>query len=96
MVCWVEVGWGTAFRQALAYVVYSIVWAIVGGALLAVGGRTLYTAFTEGGVPEQQLAVSVGLVIAGVIVLALGSLAAFFKALSGIIYEILKKYHEKQ
>jgi hypothetical protein len=79
-----EVSWGVAFRQAIKYVVYYIIWLIIGGSLLAIGAYAAENGSSAAGIP---------LIVIGVVILLLGGAAALFKAFSGVIYEVLRKYH---
>ncbi len=91
-------GLGTAFKGALKIVVFTIVWAIIGGILIAAGAGMAGLAPAYMASPEHQ-AVGVTAFIGGVILviigaalIGLGGLASFLKVSSEIYAdEVLAK-----
>ena len=78
-------GWGSAFATAFKIVIMSIVWAIIGIILIAIGismmGMPIMTTATQMPRPYFSGQAIVGLIVAliGYVILLLGTLASFLK-----------------
>jgi len=85
------VSWGKAFKSAGLYVIFLIVWTVVGAALIAFGYITYgsliwYDPYTK--MPKINPAgLNIGFVLTliGSIIILLGSFATFFKIVSEIV-----------
>jgi amino acid transporter len=96
-----EIGWGRAFGYAARFLVFSILWVVVGGLLVGVGVAMVlaslgiaygwptrsYGPTPSAGVNLALLIGSVVVVVAGVIIAELGTLATFFKLTSRLVGE---------
>jgi hypothetical protein len=87
------VTWGRAFRGALAYILWSIIWIII-GAVIIVGG--IYFGYISGtygpfGIPVPNFGIIIAAVIIGYIIISLGAIAALFKILAEITAEEVEK-----
>jgi len=84
------VTWGRAFRAAVAYVAYVILWYIV-GLIITFAGIAPMT--TRGPVPPgpAEILFSIICLIIGIAIIVLGTTAAFFKILPEIVAEEVKK-----
>jgi hypothetical protein len=89
--------WGRAYRAALAFIIYSIFWIIVGGAIIFAGYYYGYTLGIEHSGPfgvtyrEPNWGLFIGGIIVGCIILVLGPLASMFKILSEITADEVEK-----
>ncbi len=91
-------GWGTAFKGALKIVVFTIIWAIIGGILIGVGAGMAGIAPAYLTTTQQQavgITALIGgfiLIIIGAALIGLGGLASFLKVSSEIYAdEVLAK-----
>ncbi len=92
-------GWGTAFKGALKIVVFTIIWAIIGGILIGVGAGMagiapayLTTTAEHQAVGTTALIGGFILIIIGAALIGLGGLASFLKVSSEIYAdEVLAK-----
>jgi len=97
-----EFSWGKAFSYALRYIAYAILWVIIGGVIMVAGMAMILSGY--GPVPSSfeppyyppvfNLGAIIGgiiLIIAGLIISILGSMAAYFKIMSRLIGEITSK-----
>jgi hypothetical protein len=96
-----EIGWGRAFGYAVRFLVFSIIWVVVGGLLVGVsvamvlaslgisyGWPTRSYGYTPStGVNLGLLVGGVVAVVAGAAVAGLGTLATFFKLTSRLVGE---------
>jgi len=96
-----EIGWGRAFGYAVRFLVFSIIWVVVGGLLVGVGVAMVLASlgisygwptrshgYTPGtGVNLGLLVGGVAAVVAGTAVAELGTLATFFKLMSRLVGE---------
>ncbi len=96
-------GWGTAFKGALKIVVFTIVWAIIGGILIGIGAGMAGVApafMTSGEHQAVGVTALVGgfiLIIIGAALIGLGGLASFLKVSSEIYAdEVLAKSYMRQ
>lgn len=85
------VSWRRAFRGALAYVIYSIIWIIVGVAIIIGGILAGGMNYGPYGTPVPNLGVIIVVGIVGYIIIALGATAAFFKVTAEITAEEVEK-----
>lgn len=91
------VSWGRAFRAAGTYVVFLIVWGMIGGIFIFAGILTAGTLITYDpltGMPRLNLAgagVGIVLFLIGYIIILLGSMATLFKILSELVAEEVQK-----
>jgi len=85
------VSWGRAFRGALAYVIYSIVWFIIGGAVIIGGVLAGTRTIGPYGIPQVDPMVLIVVLIIGYAITALGSVAALFKVMAEITAEEVEK-----
>jgi hypothetical protein len=94
----VEITWGKALGYGLRYVIYIIVWAIIGGLIMVGGGLFIAASVNITVNPDTQQwetsGLNLGSLIAGIIVIVigelvviLGSIAAYFKLMSRLITE---------
>lgn len=92
-----RVTWVRAFRGALAYVFWMIIWALIGGAIVGVGIATgvTWTRRPLGPIeipfPLFQWGIMAPLMIIGYIIVVLGVMTAFFKILAEITAEEVEK-----
>ena len=87
------VGWGRAFKGAIGWFAYSLIWLVTGGVLMIIG---LVTAFASLGfvsspiliVPiELGLPMGIVLFVIGLVIASLGSRAANYKVISEMVAE---------
>jgi hypothetical protein len=97
-----EIGWIKAFGYSLRYILYIIIWLIIGGVIAGMGvmiiaesvGVNISFLGTSGITPQVKynfnaLVSGIILIIIGWIVAFLGSMAAYFKIMSKLIRESL-------
>jgi hypothetical protein len=89
-----EIGWGKAFKYAGKFLVYAIVWLIIGfvfaAAGLAVISSSLHlagTLFPEITYDAGKLFAGIILLVAGCVIMILGAMASYFKIMSALIAE---------
>ena len=86
-----EFSWGRSFRYALRYILYAITWIVIGGIVMGVGIGAIAasTVLGAGGMPTFGAGAAVGIIITiiGWIIMALGTMASYFKIMSRLIYE---------
>lgn len=92
-----EIGWGGAFGYALKYIVYTILWLIIGGIFIVAGSMMIglsFTSYTSAPMNLNYIISNVGkfitgiiLIIIGWIIMFLGSMASYFKIMSKLIRE---------
>ena len=92
----VEFSWGKAFGYALRYILYAILWIIIGGLIMGAGIGMMMTSMRPGpfGIPAFEPGASiVGVIvmIIGLIIIYLGTMAAYFKIMSRLVYEATSK-----
>jgi len=82
----VLVSWGRAFRGALAFAVYSVIWMIVGAAII-IGG------ILAGGIGYGPYGIGMIIIVGiiGYLIMALGATAALFKISAEITAEEVEK-----
>ncbi|MEM2910752.1 MAG: hypothetical protein QXO01_06795 [Nitrososphaerota archaeon] len=90
------VSWGTAFKKAIMYIVFLIIWGIIGGVIIGVGFAVGGISVQPGpfGVPIPTIAnplVSVAFIIVGYVIVILGMMATFFKILAEITAEEVER-----
>jgi hypothetical protein len=94
----VEITWGEALGYGLRYVIYIIVWAIIGGLIMVGGGlfiaASVNITFNQGTQQWETSGLNLGSLITGIIVIVigelvviLGAIAAYFKLMSRLITE---------
>ncbi len=97
------VKWGRAWRGAGAWLGWTILWGIAGIALYAVGVWVIGTSIVDSAQYIQNgdytsvlgsAIVSAVLMLAGGLIVTLGSIAAFFKVNSEIVSEEVGRQHE--
>lgn len=91
-----EFSWGKAFGYALRYILYAILWIIIGGLIMGAGIGMMMASMRPGpwGIPTYEPGASiVGVVfiIIGLIIIYLGTMAAYFKIMSRLVYEATYK-----
>lgn len=102
-----EISWGRAFLLALKYIVFIILWAIIGGIFILIGlflasysileyiSRTIPVPipkyFTLPISPQLGILIGLLLVIIGLVITNLGYLATYFKLLSQLIVDTMKE-----
>jgi len=88
--------WGTAFKRALIYVLWLIVWGIIGGIFIAVGAFSIAGTFVSSVItsPEAAGAMLLGgsvfglaMIFIGYVIIALGSVATFIRLIYSLSYE---------
>ncbi len=90
-------GWGSAFAAAFKIVVMSIVWAIIGIVLIAVGFSMMQVPITYPAAHQPMVSLQgsaiVGLIVAlvGYVILLLGTLASFLKYSAEYYAEEMRK-----
>jgi uncharacterized membrane protein len=89
-----EIGWGKAFKYAGKFIVYAIVWLIIGFIFTAAGLAIISSSLQLAGSLFPQITYDVGKLFAGIILLivgwliaALGVTASYFKIMSALIAE---------
>lgn len=96
----VEISWGKALGYGARYIVYIILWAIIGAIIIAAGGLMIWASvnITYNSVTEQweSTDLNIGGLIAGVIVIVigevvviLGAISSYFKLMSKLITETI-------
>jgi hypothetical protein len=96
----VEITWGNALGYGLRYVIYIIVWAIIGGLIMVGGGLfiagSINISFNQSTQLWETSGLNLGSLIAGIVVMVigelvviLGAIAAYFKLMSRLITEAL-------
>ena len=85
------VSWSRAFRGALAYVVYTIIWIIVGVAIIIGGISTFGTTYGPYGIPQPNIGAIIIVGVIGYFIIALGATAALFKVSAEITAEEVEK-----
>ncbi|MBS7649226.1 hypothetical protein KEJ17_06275 [Candidatus Bathyarchaeota archaeon] len=92
-----EFSWGKAFGYALRYIAFVILWYIIGGLIMVAGVAMMLSAVSLGP-PYYMPTFNPGAVIGGIIVIIigliitiLGSMAAYFKIMSRLISEATSK-----
>jgi large-conductance mechanosensitive channel len=95
-----EIGWGKAFGYAISYVIYVILWLIIGGILFGIGYYMIEQSTEvkyglweppEVKIDYGKLIVGIILVLIGLIIIILSSMATFFKLMSRLISESIPK-----
>ena len=88
-----EISWGRAFGYAIRYVAYFILWGIIGGLIGGAGWWMIYSSYEYVG-PYSMPTIDVGtaitgliLIIIGMIITTLGTMATYFKLMSRLIRE---------
>jgi len=88
--------WGTAFKRAFIYVLWLIVWGIIGGIFIGVGVFSMAGTFVSSMMtsPEAAGAMLLGgsifglaMIFIGYVIIALGSLATFIRLIYSLSYE---------
>ncbi len=91
----VEFSWGKSFSYAIRYILYAILWIVIGGLIMGVGVGTIAASVRIGadGIPRFLPGVAMGLIatIVGLIIMYLGLMATYFKIMSRLIYEAIYK-----
>jgi hypothetical protein len=89
-----EIGWGRAFKYAGKFLVYAIVWLIIGFVFTVAGVVEISSSLQLAGSLFPQITYDVGKLFAGIIFLivgwliaALGVAASYFKIMSALIVE---------
>ena len=89
-----EIGWGRAFKYAGKFLVYAVVWLIIGSAFTAAGVMMIGfpTPFAVTPPPQitynpWRLFAGIILLVAGWVITALGVMASYFKVMSALIAE---------
>lgn len=95
-----ELSWKRAFGYALRYIIYVILWVIIGGLIMMAGVAMIVSSasYVPSGppyyMPTFNLGVAIGgiiVIIIGLIIIVLGSMAAYFKIMSRLINETTSK-----
>jgi hypothetical protein len=88
--------WGTAFKRAFIYVLWLIVWGIIGGIFIGVGVFSMAGTFVSSMItnPEAAGAMLLGgsifglaMIFIGYVIMALGSVATFIRLIYSLSYE---------
>lgn len=95
------VTWSRAFKAAGVYVAYSIIWDILGGAILTFGVITLGTGLSAPSFASiqpnpYQLAVGIVVSVVGFILILLGNIATFFKVNTDIIVQDMAETFQQE
>ena len=96
----VEISWGKALGYGARYIVYIIVWAIIGAIIVVAGGLMIWGSVnvTYNSVTDQweMTDLNIGGLIAGVVVIVigevvviLGAISSYFKLMSRLIAETI-------
>jgi hypothetical protein len=92
----IEFSWGKSFSYAIRYILYAILWIVIGGLIMGFGIGTIAASVRIGawGIPRFLAGAVIGLIatIVGLIIMYLGMMAAYFKIMSRLIYEAVYKY----
>jgi uncharacterized membrane protein len=94
----VEISWGKAFGYGGRYILYVIVWAIVGGLIMFAGGLVIASSITirfntytqqweSTGFNIEALILSIAIMVIGELVVILGVISSYFKLMSRLITE---------
>jgi uncharacterized membrane protein len=90
-----EISWGRAFNYAIKYVLYILLWTIVGGILIAIGFTMVGVGFPyhPGGTPYHHpigtVLAGLTLILIGYLIIILGAAASLFKLLSRLIVDTI-------
>ena len=89
-----EIGWGKAFKYAGKFLVYAIVWLIIGFVFTAAGVVEISSSLQLAGTLFPQITYDAGklfagiiLLVAGCVIMILGVMASYFKIMSALIVE---------
>jgi len=89
-----EISWMEAIGYAIRYIIYVIVWGIIGGLFIFAGVAMMFPTFGSGymGYPYPQFDIGrviLGLLVAliGYAIIVVGSMASYFKLMSKLISE---------
>jgi len=96
----VEISWGKALSYGVRYIVYIIIWAIIGAIIVAAGGLMIAGSanirFNQATQQWESTSLNVGGLIGGIIVIVvgevvviLGAISSYFKLMSKLITETL-------
>lgn len=94
----VEISWGKALGYGARYIVYIIIWAIIGVVIVAAGGlmiaasvnirfNTVTQQWESTGLNAGGLVGGVIVMVVGEIVVILGAISSYFKLMSKLITE---------
>jgi hypothetical protein len=94
----VEISWGKAFGYGLRFILFIIVWAIIGGLIAVAGGMMIASSvnitwnsttqqFETSGTNLGGVLAGIGVIIIGEIVVILGAISTYFKLMSKLVSE---------
>ena len=89
----VMVGWGRAFKGAIGWFVYSLIWLVTGGVLMIIGLIAAFASLGFVGSPIMIIPIELGLpmgivlFVLGLVIASLGSRAANYKVISEMVAE---------
>ncbi len=94
----VGISWGKALGYGVRYIVFIIVWAIIGGLIVAGGAITITASanikydsttqtFDTSGMNLGGVILGVVIIIVGEIVIIIGAIASYFKLMAKLITE---------
>jgi len=92
-----EFSWVKAFSYAFRYIMYIILWVIIGGVIMIIGVAMMPSAISFEPpyyIPRFNLGamiIGIILIVIGIVVIALGSMAAYFKIMSRLVNEASPK-----
>lgn len=83
-----ELSWGKTFSYAVRYIIYAILWIIIGGLTMGIGISIIASAPFKFG---PGMLTGIVIIIIGYVIMFLGIMAAYFKVMSRLIYESIYK-----
>ncbi|MGD0978081.1 MAG: hypothetical protein ABR962_02950 [Candidatus Bathyarchaeia archaeon] len=94
----VEISWGKALGYGVRYIAYIILWAIIGGLIVAGGAITIVASanikydstsqtFDTSGMNLGGVILGVIIIVIGEILIILGAIASYFKLMARLITE---------
>lgn len=94
----VEISWGKAFGYGVRFILFIIVWAIIGGLIAVAGGWMIASSvnitwnsttqqFETAGTNLGGILMGIVVIIIGEIVVILGAISTYFKLMSKLISE---------
>jgi len=94
----VEISWGKAFGYGLRFILFIIVWALIGGVIAAAGGFMIATSVNItwnsttnqiewGGTNLGGIFAGIVVIIIGEIIVILGAISTYFKLMAKLVSE---------
>jgi hypothetical protein len=94
----VEISWGKAFGYGLKFILFIIVWAIIGGVVAIPGGMMIASSvsitwnsttqqFETAGTNLGGILTGVAVIIIGALIVILGAISTYFRLMSKLVSE---------